>query len=216
MRWESQEESRRAATEKHLITGKVGLCPALPLHFSIWPFVSQWTRPLHHSVSSLSLLNSPDSISSVSSVQSQSRLMSALYWLCGMERRKEGDDKSVTPPAPAQAICSLEEKPRLRLIVNVNLLVCLSVTAFIVGYWGWQTLSMDMCGVGKNLCADFFRVWEEILLSSCFGPITDSKTHTLYIHTVILFPSKYVLLVKRIIWKNLSFIFFLMFYIIDA
>ncbi|XP_031168325.1 sodium/myo-inositol cotransporter 2 isoform X1 [Sander lucioperca] len=77
-----------------------------------------------------------DSISSVSSVQSQSRLMSALYWLCGMERRKEGDDKSVTPPAPAQAICSLEEKPRLRLIVNVNLLVCLSVTAFIVGYWG--------------------------------------------------------------------------------
>ncbi|TDH02871.1 hypothetical protein EPR50_G00157110 [Perca flavescens] len=77
-----------------------------------------------------------DSLSSVSSVQSHSRMMSALYWLCGMERRKEGDDKSVTPPAPAQAICSLEEKPRLRRIVNVNLLVCLSVTAFIVGYWG--------------------------------------------------------------------------------
>ncbi|XP_032392631.1 sodium/myo-inositol cotransporter 2 isoform X1 [Etheostoma spectabile] len=75
-----------------------------------------------------------DSLSSVSSIQSQSRLMSALYWLCGMERRKKEDDKSVMPPAPA--ICSLEEKPRLRLIVNANLLVCLSVTAFIIGYWG--------------------------------------------------------------------------------
>ncbi|KAM9345623.1 sodium/myo-inositol cotransporter 2 [Symphorus nematophorus] len=76
-----------------------------------------------------------DSSSSVSSVQSQSRLMSALYWLCGMERRKEGDNNPVTPPAPEPAICSLEEKPRHRIIVNVNLIICLSVTAFIIGYW---------------------------------------------------------------------------------
>ncbi|XP_042360808.1 sodium/myo-inositol cotransporter 2 [Plectropomus leopardus] len=77
-----------------------------------------------------------DSSSSTSSVESQSRLWSALYWLCGMERRKEGADSSVTPSAPEQAINSLEEKPRLRLIVNINLLICLSVTAFIIGYWG--------------------------------------------------------------------------------
>lgn len=76
-----------------------------------------------------------DSSSSMSSVQSRSKLMSALYWLCGMERRKEGDDNPMTPPPPEQAICSLEEKPRLRLIINVNLLICLSVTAFIIGYW---------------------------------------------------------------------------------
>ncbi|XP_068575190.1 sodium/myo-inositol cotransporter 2 isoform X1 [Cebidichthys violaceus] len=74
-----------------------------------------------------------DSSSSVSSVQSQSRLISAIYWMCGMERRKEGDDYPGTRPAPA--IGSLEEKPRLRLIVNVNLLICLSITAFIIGYW---------------------------------------------------------------------------------
>ncbi|XP_070780069.1 sodium/myo-inositol cotransporter 2 [Enoplosus armatus] len=77
-----------------------------------------------------------DSSSSLSSVQSQSRLKSALYWLCGMERRKEGDNDPVTPPAPEQAVCSLEEKPRLRLVVNANLIICLSVTAFIIGYWG--------------------------------------------------------------------------------
>ncbi|XP_044036897.1 sodium/myo-inositol cotransporter 2 [Siniperca chuatsi] len=77
-----------------------------------------------------------DSSSSLSSIQTQSRLMSALYWLCGMERRKEGDNNLVTPTAPEQAICSLEEKPRLRLIINANLIICLSVTAFIIGYWG--------------------------------------------------------------------------------
>uniref|UniRef100_A0A8C4GQL9 Sodium/myo-inositol cotransporter 2 n=1 Tax=Dicentrarchus labrax TaxID=13489 RepID=A0A8C4GQL9_DICLA len=75
------------------------------------------------------------SSSSVSSVQSQSRMISALYWLCGMERRQEGDNP-VTPPAPDKPACSLEEKPHLRLIVNTNLIICLSVTAFIIGYWG--------------------------------------------------------------------------------
>ncbi|XP_063759477.1 sodium/myo-inositol cotransporter 2 isoform X3 [Eleginops maclovinus] len=76
-----------------------------------------------------------DSSSSMSSVQRQSKLMSALFWLCGMERRKRGDDQPVMDPPPEDAICSLEEKPRLRLIVNVNLLICLSVTFFIIGYW---------------------------------------------------------------------------------
>uniref|UniRef100_A0A7N8YFD4 Sodium/myo-inositol cotransporter 2 n=1 Tax=Mastacembelus armatus TaxID=205130 RepID=A0A7N8YFD4_9TELE len=71
--------------------------------------------------------------SSVPGAQSQSRLMSALYWLCGMERWKEEENNPVTPPPPEQA---LEEKSHLQLIVNINLIVCLSVTAFIIGYWG--------------------------------------------------------------------------------
>uniref|UniRef100_A0A7N8WPD9 Sodium/myo-inositol cotransporter 2 n=1 Tax=Mastacembelus armatus TaxID=205130 RepID=A0A7N8WPD9_9TELE len=66
-------------------------------------------------------------------ISSQSRLMSALYWLCGMERWKEEENNPVTPPPPEQA---LEEKSHLQLIVNINLIVCLSVTAFIIGYWG--------------------------------------------------------------------------------
>lgn len=82
--------------------------------------------------SSNGTLNSADSTTSESSVQSRSRLISALLWLCGMERPKKGESKPVPPPAP---VCSLEEKPRLRLIVNINLIVCLSVTVFIYGYW---------------------------------------------------------------------------------
>ncbi|XP_059204012.1 sodium/myo-inositol cotransporter 2 [Centropristis striata] len=77
-----------------------------------------------------------DSSSSSSSSVSRSRLVSALYWLCGMERRrKEGDEDPLAPPAPPQASCSLEEKPRLRHVVNVNLMICLSVAIFIIGYW---------------------------------------------------------------------------------
>ncbi|KAM3863446.1 sodium/myo-inositol cotransporter 2 [Diretmus argenteus] len=73
-----------------------------------------------------------DSASSVSRVQSQSRLTSVLYWLCGMERRMEGEKP---PPPPETAICSLEEKPCLLHIINTNLIICISVAIFIIGYW---------------------------------------------------------------------------------
>ncbi|CAN9505867.1 unnamed protein product [Ophioblennius macclurei] len=80
--------------------------------------------------------HSTDSASSVSSVRSQSKFLSAVYWLCGMERKTDGDnDIPMPPPPPEQVIASLEEKPLLRQIVNVNLIVCLAVTAFIIGYW---------------------------------------------------------------------------------
>uniref|UniRef100_A0A3B4B7B4 Sodium/myo-inositol cotransporter 2 n=1 Tax=Periophthalmus magnuspinnatus TaxID=409849 RepID=A0A3B4B7B4_9GOBI len=64
----------------------------------------------------------------------QSKLLSALYWLCGMERRQE-EDSSPPPPPPVQPACSLEEKPQLKMVVNVNLIICLTVTVFIIGYW---------------------------------------------------------------------------------
>lgn len=107
------------------------------------------TQPWNNSQFFLSPFNSLDSASSATSVHSQSRLMSALYWLCGMERRKKGDDPAhPPPPAPEQTLCSLEEKPCLRHIVNINLIICLCVTAFIVGYWAWQG---TMCGLHERL-----------------------------------------------------------------
>ncbi|CAL1588385.1 unnamed protein product [Knipowitschia caucasica] len=62
----------------------------------------------------------------------QSRLMSALYWLCGLERRQ---DHSPPPPPEPPAVDSLDEKPHLKMIVNVNLIISLTVTVFIFGYW---------------------------------------------------------------------------------
>lgn len=74
------------------------------------------------------------SISSSEGTESQSKLVSALYWLCGMERRQEVDSTS-PPPVPPPANCSIEEKPHLKTVVNLNLIICLSVTVFIIGYW---------------------------------------------------------------------------------
>ncbi|XP_034046949.1 sodium/myo-inositol cotransporter 2 [Thalassophryne amazonica] len=76
-----------------------------------------------------------ESESSESSIHTQSRIVTALYWLCGMTPQKEGGAKHVTPPTREAAVRSLEEKPHLRLIVNLNLIVCLSAAAFIIGYW---------------------------------------------------------------------------------
>uniref|UniRef100_A0A665TWT0 Sodium/myo-inositol cotransporter 2 n=1 Tax=Echeneis naucrates TaxID=173247 RepID=A0A665TWT0_ECHNA len=77
--------------------------------------------------------NSSSSVSST--VRSQSRLVSAIYWLCGLERRLKGGNHPATPVRPVQATYSVTEKPRLQLIVNVNLIICLTVIAFVIGYW---------------------------------------------------------------------------------
>ncbi|KAM4598288.1 sodium/myo-inositol cotransporter 2 [Polymixia lowei] len=76
--------------------------------------------------------------SSVASIKSQSRMMAALYWLCGLERQTEGENAQSPPPPPPppeEAVCSLDEEPCLRHVVNTNLIICLSVAVFIIGYW---------------------------------------------------------------------------------
>ncbi|KAF7644579.1 hypothetical protein LDENG_00219640 [Lucifuga dentata] len=82
------------------------------------------------------VLTAVDSASTVSirgmQRQKQSRLTSAIYWLCGMERQTQRENN---PPVPKVTVVSLEEKRWIRLLVNVNLIVCLSVAAFIIGYW---------------------------------------------------------------------------------
>ncbi|XP_061741224.1 sodium/myo-inositol cotransporter 2 isoform X2 [Nerophis ophidion] len=63
-----------------------------------------------------------------------SRLVSALYWLCGMDSRTKEGQK--TPEIPAEPECNkLEENPCLQQLVNANLIICLSVAAFVIGYW---------------------------------------------------------------------------------
>lgn len=69
---------------------------------------------------------------SSSSVQAQPWWKSALYRLCGMKRREDGDDD---PAPPEENFSSLEEKPHLTHVVNINLIICLCVATFIIGYW---------------------------------------------------------------------------------
>ncbi|XP_024000864.1 LOW QUALITY PROTEIN: sodium/myo-inositol cotransporter 2-like, partial [Salvelinus sp. IW2-2015] len=73
-------------------------------------------------------------VSSEASVRSQSRLKAALYWLCGMERQKQGDS-APQPPLLLDPASSLEEDPCLSHMVDANLIICLSIAVFIIGYW---------------------------------------------------------------------------------
>ncbi|XP_039541758.1 sodium/myo-inositol cotransporter 2 isoform X2 [Pimephales promelas] len=73
-----------------------------------------------------------DSSRSVSSEAGSSKLKSALFWICGMEKQKEG--KPMSPP-PETPICSLEEEPCMRHVVNANLIVCMSLAVFLIAYW---------------------------------------------------------------------------------
>ncbi|XP_046722180.1 sodium/myo-inositol cotransporter 2 isoform X1 [Silurus meridionalis] len=74
----------------------------------------------------------PTNGSSTRHAETPSRLKSALLWLCGMEQNPE---RQQPPPAPEAAVCSLEEEPCLRHVVNANLVVCLSVAVFLFAYW---------------------------------------------------------------------------------
>ncbi|XP_077413292.1 sodium/myo-inositol cotransporter 2 isoform X2 [Vanacampus margaritifer] len=75
-----------------------------------------------------------DFSSSGSDVTRQSRLVSALYWLCGIGRRdKEAEKIPMTPTVPD--LSQLREDPHLKQVVNANLIICLSVAVFIIGYW---------------------------------------------------------------------------------
>ncbi|XP_056309260.1 sodium/myo-inositol cotransporter 2 [Danio aesculapii] len=73
-----------------------------------------------------------DSSGSVSSGAGSSKLKSALFWLCGMEKQTE---KSSSPAPPDAAMCSLEEEPCMKHMVNANLIVCVSVAVFLIAYW---------------------------------------------------------------------------------
>ncbi|KAL0198436.1 hypothetical protein M9458_006976, partial [Cirrhinus mrigala] len=61
-----------------------------------------------------------------------SKLKSALFWICGMEKQKGEKPKS---PPPEPLTCSLEEDPCMRHMVNANLIICISVAVFLFAYW---------------------------------------------------------------------------------
>uniref|UniRef100_A0AAR2LHN2 Sodium/myo-inositol cotransporter 2 n=1 Tax=Pygocentrus nattereri TaxID=42514 RepID=A0AAR2LHN2_PYGNA len=62
----------------------------------------------------------------------RSKLKSTLLWLCGMD---QGSGEKAPPPPSEAVVCSLEEDPCLKHVVNANLIVCLSVAVFLFAYW---------------------------------------------------------------------------------
>ncbi|NWV01943.1 SC5AB protein, partial [Upupa epops] len=64
-----------------------------------------------------------------------SKLLAATLWLCGMEHKPDsGENAAASKPEPLP-LASLEEDPLVKLILNANLLLCLSAGVFLWAYF---------------------------------------------------------------------------------
>lgn len=62
-----------------------------------------------------------------------SKLLSTLLWLCGMEHRQEAAEP--LPKAEPPPVASLEEKPLVKHVLNINLLLCVCAGIFLWAYF---------------------------------------------------------------------------------
>lgn len=64
-----------------------------------------------------------------------SKLLSTLLWLCGMERKQPSTENTApAKPEPLPGAC-LEEKPLVKHILNINLLLCVCAGIFLWAYF---------------------------------------------------------------------------------
>nr|XP_020137006.1 sodium/myo-inositol cotransporter 2 isoform X1 [Microcebus murinus] len=61
----------------------------------------------------------------------RSKVLKAILWLCGMESYAKEEPPSKVEPA----IVSLEEKPLVKTLLDINLIVCVSCAIFLWGYF---------------------------------------------------------------------------------
>ncbi|XP_012500402.1 PREDICTED: sodium/myo-inositol cotransporter 2 isoform X2 [Propithecus coquereli] len=61
----------------------------------------------------------------------RSKVLKAILWLCGME----SNAKEESPSKVEAAIVSLEEKPLVKTLLDINLIVCVSCAIFLWGYF---------------------------------------------------------------------------------
>ncbi|XP_023677566.1 sodium/myo-inositol cotransporter 2 [Paramormyrops kingsleyae] len=64
---------------------------------------------------------------------SHSKLTTAILWLCGMDRPKKSSGARQVPVE--MPTCSLEENPLMSRFIDANLVVCMAVAVFLIGYW---------------------------------------------------------------------------------
>ncbi|XP_016157394.1 PREDICTED: sodium/myo-inositol cotransporter 2 isoform X2 [Ficedula albicollis] len=77
--------------------------------------------------------NPADGAKGAAEAKGSSKLLSTFLWLCGMERRQEAAENMPKPePLP---VASLEEKPLVKHILNINLLLCVCAGVFLWAYF---------------------------------------------------------------------------------
>ncbi|XP_064009414.1 sodium/myo-inositol cotransporter 2 isoform X3 [Pogoniulus pusillus] len=79
--------------------------------------------------------NSEDKKCAADGSKRSSKLMTALLWLCGMERREDSAESTAPATAEPLPLASLEEKPLVKHILNVNLVLCVCAGVFLWAYF---------------------------------------------------------------------------------
>ncbi|XP_071976171.1 sodium/myo-inositol cotransporter 2 isoform X2 [Engystomops pustulosus] len=74
------------------------------------------------------------SIQATERVPFTSRLKKAVLWICGMEKNTDNNEAPVVPVEDPKVL--LYEKPLVKHILNINLVVCMSAAVFMWGYFG--------------------------------------------------------------------------------
>ncbi|XP_040444998.1 sodium/myo-inositol cotransporter 2 isoform X2 [Falco naumanni] len=68
--------------------------------------------------------NSSNDNKCTAKTKGNSRLLTALLWLCGMERKQENAENAAPTKPELPPVASLEEKPLVKHVLNINLLLC--------------------------------------------------------------------------------------------
>ncbi|KAF4800867.1 hypothetical protein TURU_039677 [Turdus rufiventris] len=74
-----------------------------------------------------------DGAKGAAEAKGSSKLLSTLLWLCGMEHRQEAAEP--LPKAEPPPVASLEEKPLVKHVLNINLLLCVCAGIFLWAYF---------------------------------------------------------------------------------
>ncbi|NXJ94683.1 SC5AB protein, partial [Corythaixoides concolor] len=79
--------------------------------------------------------NSSDDKKCTTNAKGNSKLMTAVLWLCGMERKPENAENVASAKPEPLPMASLEEKPLVKHVLNVNLLLCVCAGIFLWAYF---------------------------------------------------------------------------------
>ncbi|XP_005994835.2 sodium/myo-inositol cotransporter 2 [Latimeria chalumnae] len=67
--------------------------------------------------------------------KNESRIKALVFWVCGLENNKEKGTEITDSPRPETNISSLYEEPWMKHVVNINLIICMTVSVFMWGYF---------------------------------------------------------------------------------
>ncbi|NXT73487.1 SC5AB protein, partial [Zapornia atra] len=97
--------------------------------------VCEAERPALQIDISIASENSSNDNKCTTNAKGNSKLMTILLWLCGMERKEENTENVATTKSEPLPVASLEEEPLVKHVLNINLLLCVCAGVFLWAYF---------------------------------------------------------------------------------